>query len=86
MDRHMDAQVNTIIAPDIFYIYAKIELCSLSQTTDIHVLANLANYPLEDLKCMPINNHFGYRNVRILHTYTVNITLIFLKLIYKKVI
>ena len=37
MDRYMDAQLDTTIAPDILYMYAKFELYSPSQSRDIHV-------------------------------------------------
>ena len=33
----MDAQLDITIAPDILYMYAEIELCSSSQSMDIHV-------------------------------------------------
>ena len=64
-------------------MYANFELYSSPKSRDIPVYTNLAEYPLEGLKFTPIDNHFGYSNVRALHTYIKNITLIDLKSVYK---
>ena len=84
MDRHVDTLQDTTIAQDVLYMYARIY--SSSQSRDIHVEVNLAKYPPGGLKCTPTENCFDYSNVRALHMCIKNITLICLKLIYKKVI
>ena len=48
------------VAPDTFNICTKLQPCTPIQFKDIHTHAMLANYPLEDLKCMPYMIQFGY--------------------------
>ena len=55
----MDTQLDTAIAPDEFYMYAKNELYCCSQSRDFHVEANSAKHPPEGLKCTMIETIFA---------------------------
>ena len=69
MDRYMNTQLNINIAPDILYVYNKNKPYSSPQSRDIHVEANLAKHPLEDLRYIWIENCFVYSDVRALHIF-----------------
>ena len=81
MDGYLDAQLENTIAPDVLNMCIKLGPCSPSQYKNIHLQANLENYPLADLKCTLNGNHFGCSTITTLHNYVKNITLFCIKLI-----